>query len=524
MFTNHEYTQILDEQQRFKGTGHTGQINSIFYDKQDTLFTCGVDGQIISWSIKKLSQTSAMKVDTDISHSILVVPNTKTIVIGGRQLKSWNLVNNELIQTFAGHTSNITITRHIYHDGKDYILTGSSNDRILSLWCLDGEASKKNSVATFLMEDLAISVSSLLTEKEGQLKLVAVTRTGVVHYFVETFSTMRSAKPIKPKVTVKIVAESTQVVDQIPSIVATLEFQRDANEILIGYGAKQFLHFERIIPDLSTKNQIEIRMDPRKISKKVSAKEQANRDLNTVVPLIDHQAVEYLTNETTMPRKSVTKVIELPMETRLENLSVGAAVVGGAPQKNMAQLLVQGLHSQDAAILKLVFACTDEKSIELTLQKLPPMYINSLVMELTALMRKKTQHVQTATKWLKYLFHSHSSQLMALGPNELYNNFGDCMGIIETRVDNLKTLSRLRGRLNLLCSQMQRKGHIENSGLNDSNLLVFQDKDSSDDEGVAESESSDNDNWEEDESDDDNGKETKSEKDVDEESEMDVSD
>lgn len=46
---------------------------------------------------------------------------------------------------------------------------------------------------------------------------------------------------------------------------------------------------------------------------------------------------------TMLPRKG--KAIEMPMETRLENMSLGSAPHS---TKNMAKLLVQGLHNLDA--------------------------------------------------------------------------------------------------------------------------------------------------------------------------------
>lgn len=103
--------------------------------------------------------------------------------------------------------------------------------------------------------------------------------------------------------------------------------------------------------------------------------------------IIDDKKVEYLTPVAS--NKKSTKVPEIPMETRIENLSLGDGAKG--PQaKNVAQLLIQGLHSNDANMLRLAFSITDEKTISFTLQRLPPQYISSLVNELTSLMRKKT--------------------------------------------------------------------------------------------------------------------------------------
>lgn len=44
--------------------------------------------------------------------------------------------------------------------------------------------------------------------------------------------------------------------------------------------------------------------------------------------------------------------------------------------------------------------------------------------------------------WLKILAQTHSSQLMALGADDLLNKFGPCIGIIEHRANCLKELSK----------------------------------------------------------------------------------
>ncbi|KAL1378934.1 hypothetical protein pipiens_000516, partial [Culex pipiens pipiens] len=51
-------------------------------------------------------------------------------------------------------------------------------------------------------------------------------------------------------------------------------------------------------------------------------------------------------------------------------------------------------------------------------------------------------HVATAVSWLKALIHSHTSQLMMLGSENLLANFGTCLGIIEYRVQHANSLSK----------------------------------------------------------------------------------
>lgn len=73
------------------------------------------------------------------------------------------------------------------------------------------------------------------------------------------------------------------------------------------------------------------------------------------------------------------------MEVRLENLSTPKT-----SSKNMIHLLMQGMHSRDATLLKSVFAVDDAEMIQQTLERLPSQYVSPLLNELSHLMQMKT--------------------------------------------------------------------------------------------------------------------------------------
>lgn len=85
---------------------------------------------------------------------------------------------------------------------------------------------------------------------------------------------------------------------------------------------------------------------------------------------------------------------QLPMEIRLENLSLKMAsnTPGETPTKatNMAQLLMQGLHSKDKTILRDVLMRRDETLIQNTVARLPVETIAPLLKELTVMLQGKT--------------------------------------------------------------------------------------------------------------------------------------
>lgn len=96
-------------------------------------------------------------------------------------------------------------------------------------------------------------------------------------------------------------------------------------------------------PNFAEKRQILIRNDPKKLFGKSGEKNKEN-SLKHVTPIISNNDVEYQTGIT--PVRKHNKTIEIPMETRLENLSLAK---GETPQaQSKVQLLVQALHSKDA--------------------------------------------------------------------------------------------------------------------------------------------------------------------------------
>lgn len=78
------------------------------------------------------------------------------------------------------------------------------------------------------------------------------------------------------------------------------------------------------------------------------------------------------------------------MEQRLENLTLNKLDSGVPRVDNVAQLLVQGLHSKDKTILKNVLSRRDENVVRNTIRRLPMQVIVPLITELTTLIQGKT--------------------------------------------------------------------------------------------------------------------------------------
>ncbi|KAG8305638.1 WD repeat-containing protein 43 [Homalodisca vitripennis] len=165
------------------------------------------------------------------------------------------------------------------------------------------------------------------------------------------------------------------------------------------------------------------------------------------------------------------------MEERLENLALNQPSSSSTQPKTegMAHLLIQGLQSKDKSLLQNVLFRRDEAAITQTVQRLPVQVIGLLVKELSVLLQGKTFTNQVAAVWLKALLATHSGQLLA-DPSATAA-FSPLLGLVETRVNCLAPLGRLRGRLDLMLHQVS--GSERQSGLVDTQaLVVHQDGDS----------------------------------------------
>lgn len=359
-------------------------MTAICRGEQGKLFTCGEDCRVVVWSLSTGAQIASWDIGAEQPTSLVYSTDSQSLIVAGRQLKVWSAADETLHCTLPGHSSNVTLLKCLKYEDREYVLSASKNDRVLNLWSLkrSKKANRKTPVS-YLMEDIAHCISAHV-EKDGDLRIGAVTRSGVLHIYTgSNLSKLGEApsKTIRPKVTIEIATDSAQIVEPIPIITANIELGNKSKSVQFSYGDRHYLRCEIIELDFSEKRQVLIRSDPKKTFAKADDK---TISLKTISAHVDADQVEY---QTTVVHRG--KPSEIPMETRLQNLSLGSAV-GTTNARNVAQLLIQALHSKDAALLRTVFTNKDEPVVRATLQRLPPQYVGSLVNELILETQKKT--------------------------------------------------------------------------------------------------------------------------------------
>lgn len=417
---------------------------------------------MVKWNIKNCQQESSFDCGPEKPTAICLLKNGDQIVTASKSIKVWG-ANSKLVQTFTGHSTNVLILKSFAYDDIDYILSASKTDRNLSLWKVNEDEKKSGAVATFtLLNNSPNCVDFKVVD--DRLHVACICRSDSMTFFDTSLSSLKSKKPIKSKFTLEIASDGAGKVDHIAITAVAIA----SEELLIGYG-DMLMKFEMVANEQSQKNVILVRKDPLKITVVKKNKNEPEQSLNLVTPIIG-QTVEIL-NAVSAKRKA-HKPVEVPLETRLDNLTVGESKRPNA--KKMTHQLVQGLHGHDANILRNVLRQTDEEVVRLTVKFLPAQYVMAFVNELSLLMSKKTAGSETALMWLRYLIQTHASSLMAYGIDNLNATFGTTLGIIDHRTQNLPGLSRLRGRLDLLVKQIKQNSEVDEEIRNE-NMLVYED-------------------------------------------------
>lgn len=446
----------------FNGEGHSAAVTSIDHDHSKFIYTTGLDAKVVKWNIKNGFQESSFECGPEKPTAICLINNGEKIVTASKSIKVFNK-SSTLLHTFTGHSSNVTGLRSFSHGADSFIVSSAKNDRFLSLWKVTEDEKKPGASATFTLLNNSPNCVDFRINGD-RLQLACVCRNELAAFFETDLTKLKSKKPIKGKFTLEIAGEGTGKVEHIP--ITAVRIVKD--ELLIGYG-EMLMKFELISNEQEQKNTILVRKDPVKLDVAKKKSDKSDCALNLVTPITDRN-VEVL-NIVSATRKA-QKPVEMPLETRLDNLTVGEGKRPNA--KKMTHQLIQGLHGHDANILRNVLRQTDEETVKLTVKYLPAQYVMSLVNELSLLMTKKTAGSEIALTWLRYLIQTHASSLMAYGIDNLNATFGTTLGIIDHRTQNLAALSRLRGRLDLLVKQVKKSSDPDDEIQNE-NMLVYED-------------------------------------------------
>merc|ERR1712106_555357 len=196
----------------------------------------------------------------------------------------------------------------------------------------------------------------------------------------------------------------------------------------------------------------------------------------------------------------------LPMEDRLSLLSTqpSSQTSTSAPRTDtLAQLLAQGLHSNDTRILDSVLDRADLELIDNTVKRIPAEAVVPLVSVLQKYIKGRGMVNASHAKWLKSVLTIHTGYLVSVP--DCQDLLSPVYALLETRTQHYNQVLQLRGKLELLTRQaMDRQGDTV-VDTDKQALLVYQDESSDELEDVIDDllvpGSDTDDDWEEKEDD-----------------------
>lgn len=174
--------------------GHKKIMNGIVYDeKNDFIYSCSSDCNIVEWNASSNKFESAWKADETSVEIITLPPGNDVILSAGKLIKMWDLNTKDLLQTFNGHFSSISLLEFSLFknagsgtldvDGR-YFVSGSTNDRLINVWHVNTETPNKQAIASYLLSDIPACMDLFTQLKsEKPIKLSVACQDGSIHFF-----------------------------------------------------------------------------------------------------------------------------------------------------------------------------------------------------------------------------------------------------------------------------------------------------------------------------------------------------
>lgn len=405
------------------------------------------DGHLSKFNLKTNELEEKFKVGRMCA--VAVLPDGK-VLTASREIKLWNFPSGELVHKFTGHKNEIR-SLHIIEGEKCYLLS-CAKDRFINIWSLSDL--KPDPLASMVAED---DISTVFVQnKRNNITVTVTTESGTLHVYEHVLNGC-VAHPLKPQGTLQIAIDNTEDEEtvQMPIVCTKIVDSR----VHVAYGTRPFLAFENIKLLNVNKCTYIARQDPRK-SKSVVGSHIVNPSIK------DAKCIDLKSNRSS----------NLPLETRLQNMSEEIENTVQTKGESIVHLLIQGLRSNDRNLLESALFVKDELTIDNTVSRLPLQSIVMLVRKLIRLSQDRTMLSSVSVRWLSALLRIHASLLLA-NPDVL-ETFLPLENVLSTRLNNLDQLGLLEFKLKALVDRLdfdKRDKDQEQDA-----LLVYNDSDDED--------------------------------------------
>ncbi|KAJ8045383.1 WD repeat-containing protein 43 [Holothuria leucospilota] len=489
--------------------GHEDTVNDVCWDRlEDTLYSCGDDGNIVEWDLVHGVPKNKWKGDKGSVHSLAVCPISNALLSAGRMIKLWNLDDQEVLKQFSGHASPVTrllfTPFNLYPKETEdtasieglHFLSAAQNERVINVWQIKSKTKSKTAAASLLLQQEPSFVDiSYPDQRKKTIRVAAVTREGCVHVFSLVLNG-QAKEPFQPSHTISIATQGDKVVTPRPITIIAAHFARGQQDrLLLAYGSSFKTAFEFVSLETDQKEICLVRDDPslKKSSQEMSGdkikRPGTSEDATVLTPYSSAPLKPALAtdSETPVRRKRKADKPEVSLEDKLMALSMAQSQADTSKEhpnlNSMVTLLTQALQSQDKNLLEKVLGQNKANVIKRTVHRLPVTLIEPLLHELARRLDKTPESALTTTVWTKTVLREKASFLTS--SPELVRMISEIYEKISGRTHAGKKLNMLQGKLDLMLSQVasQKAGSEEEPYSNA--LLVYEED--SEEENLMES-------------------------------------
>lgn len=485
--------------------GHKKTITCVVYNESSNLiYTCSSDCNIVEWNVSSNKLESSWKADSVSVEIIALSPGGDVLLSAGKLIKMWDLQTKDLLQTFNGHSSSVSMldftmfkqgTSQLDVDGR-YFLSGSTNDRIINVWHVNMEAPAKQAVASYMLTDVPVVMDTcVLAESEEPIRLCVACQDGSIHFFANSLNG-QSKKPIRCKKKMMITCEN------LPESFIKLKLSKDAeNELKLDLvsGANFKPKFDTYayskIDDLTNiqhESQKNLLMTTSCTTVPKTDIAVQNKDLtkvtNSRTPVASSHNLNHMiqspsngiqvTNTANKQENTATETKQLTrkkqrLKNKEEEKIAGGQILGKLVEKqenkrkwakdlsesgatsamSFSTMVAQAIHSYDNVLLSKILNNQKLEVIEATVKRLNAPTAGGLFSYMVNEVCVRHEKSYQMLPWLRVLM-ANNMGYMSANP-KAYDSVARLYNFMKAKTDFFPKLHRLEGKIDFLLNQIK---------------------------------------------------------------------
>jgi len=449
------------------------------WDKGSTLYVGCEAGDVYRLRLGETEEGDVEKLSVPGHHTSVhsLAVRGNFVVIGSRNIVFWNMESKSVHKSCLGHANQVST---LMFDMTGSVLFSSAKyERVISVWSVEDQ--RTANISSLVVNDEIVSVDLAVNEENSSSTYVGVvTLRGRLCIF--RVSQNVSSGTVQPLITVSVATPEEKALRiecarLLPGLVS-ISYTNST-------GPPKPQMEQLNLSSLSTTNCLVREITP-------EARQSNKLESDLVIPKTDG-AVTFLapgptlitgTGSNRKRQKEKVNVNSLTVEDRLSLLSTTSNSSDSPKTDTLAQLLVQGLHSNDSRILNSVLDRADSVLIENTVRTIPPQALMPLVNILQGYIKGRGVINASHAKWLKSVLTIHAGYLVSVPA--CHGVLSPVYALLEARTHHYPQVLELRGKLEMLTKQKSQKSEEHHIDVDKEPLIVYEDESSDEGDDIME--------------------------------------